>query len=283
MRRIALKFGYDGSSFNGYQRQPERRTVEGEIIETLEAVGAIEDPESSAFQSGSRTDAGVHALANAVAFNTDFGSADLLSALNAKCRHILFHSYLEVPATFNPRKAVMRHYRYLLRGRYDRGRLESALKLFVGTRDFSNFAKSGPGGRFRSIERVGISEISGWTAIDLHGRSFLHNMVRRIVSAAVLAAEGKITEGDIESALSGGPAKSFGLARPEFLILMDIDYGMRFRRVPLTAGTLDLWKKRLYTMMAVEYLYREMLGAEDEDESDSTHRNARNREDNGGS
>jgi tRNA pseudouridine38-40 synthase len=257
MRRIALKFGYDGSGFSGYQRQPSRKTVEGEIIDALQFLEAIDDVAGSGFQSASRTDTGVHAVSNAVAFSTEFEPHELIHALNARCGDIYFHSYLEVPATFNPRRALMRHYRYLLPEHLDEGRLRQIFDMFAGATDFRNFAKSDAHGRYRRIERITVSKRNGWTEVDFLGRSFLHNMVRRITGAALCVLSGKATQDDIREALNGGERVSLGLAKPEFLILMDVDYGMSFHPVTAAGKTRMHWTERLDRLRALEYLYRE--------------------------
>jgi len=213
--------------FYGYQRQPELRTVEGEMISACVRAGIFRTPMDAHFQSASRTDRGVHAVSNAVAFDTSFSKEEIIPALNALCEDIYFHSMLEVPSSFNPRRARMRHYRYFLFDPPDRNRLSDALEAFVGERDFSNFSKGGSQGRIRRIERITMTECEGCIAVDFAGRSFLHNMIRRIMSAALMVASGKVERVDVQEALSG-KRRSFGLAPPEYLILMDVDYGMRF-------------------------------------------------------
>ncbi|OPY26341.1 MAG: tRNA pseudouridine synthase A [Methanomassiliicoccales archaeon PtaU1.Bin030] len=66
--------------------------------------------------------------------------------------------------------------------------------------------------------------------IDLRAREFLRNMVRRIVASMIKVGEGKATLEDVREALEGDGRGdiSFGLAPPEGLTLMDIEYGFRF-------------------------------------------------------
>ncbi|MEM3512796.1 MAG: tRNA pseudouridine(38-40) synthase TruA, partial [Thermoplasmata archaeon] len=66
--RIAVKFGYDGTLFHGYQRQKNAETVEGRILSFLVDKNLLSA--NPRFASASRTDAGVSALGNVVAFNT---------------------------------------------------------------------------------------------------------------------------------------------------------------------------------------------------------------------
>lgn len=252
MARLALKLGYNGRSFYGYQRQPHVRTVEGDIIRACIKMRAFDSPDEAEFSSASRTDRGVHAIGNAVAFNTAFQPEELLDGLNATCRDIVFHSYLEVNSSFNPRRARMRHYRYLLYDDVGTDALDSALRQFVGSRDFKHFSKSDARGRYRSIDRIEVTEGSECKLVDFYGKSFLHNMIRRIMAAAVSVARGDATERDIEIAFEGRPERNFGLAPPEFLILMDVDYGMDFRKVAVRQETVSRWRQQFDSTRALE-------------------------------
>ena len=68
-RNILLTIEYDGTGFSGWQRQPERRTVQGTLEEALSRVCAI----PIQVDGTSRTDAGVHALGQRASFHGDFG------------------------------------------------------------------------------------------------------------------------------------------------------------------------------------------------------------------
>src|SRR5213594_1696121 len=82
--RIAMKIAYDGEAFHGQARQPGLRTVEGETIHALVRTGAIRDARSARFQSASRTDRGVSALGNVVAFDSQRTSTAAVRSFNAK-------------------------------------------------------------------------------------------------------------------------------------------------------------------------------------------------------
>lgn len=260
--RVALKFGYIGSSFYGYQRQKGVRTVEGEIISACTQIGAFAGPSQARFQSASRTDRGVHAAGNVVAFDTEFEPQELITALNSLSRDILFHSYLQVPAAFNPRRARMRHYRYFLCTEVDRRMLGASLERFVGTRDFSRFAKGKGAGAVRNVESIELHEKNGFLAIDIKGKGFLRNMVRRIVAAGVAVASGERSIEEIDRAIAGGDVKSFGLAPAEFLVLMDVDYGMHFNRVGLHEKTLRRWDEMAWRMKLLSMLGMHLTGKE---------------------
>ena len=248
-----MKFGYNGGAFYGYQRQPNVWTVEGDIISACLKMSAFRDIAEADFSSASRTDRGVHALGNVAAFNTDFDPVELVEGLNATCRDILFHSYLGVNASFSPRRAKMRHYRYLLFEEVDETALRAAFDAFVGRKDFKNFSKSGARGRYRTVESIDLAKRDDCFIIDFRGTSFLHNMLRRITSAALSVAEGSATMEEIDNALQGKHSRSFGLAPPQYLILMDVDYGMKFTEVRKREETMQRWNEEIHTLRSLEY------------------------------
>ena len=79
--RLALKIAYDGRAFHGFARQPALRTVEGEVRLALEKSHLVEDPDAANVRGSSRTDAGVSAIGNVIAFDTDAGGGDRKSVV----------------------------------------------------------------------------------------------------------------------------------------------------------------------------------------------------------
>jgi tRNA pseudouridine38-40 synthase len=240
--RLALKFGYDGRGFHGFPRQPGQRTVEGDIIEALRGLHLLSDagkPFEIGYGAASRTDAGVSAVGNVIAIDTGFRPGALLPALNARLEDIWFHSYAEVPDGFRPRDARLRWYRYHLRleevGNIPR--LRKALGLFEGTHDFSNFSRPEEKSATRTIDSIRLRRSGPFLTVDFFARSFLWNQVRRMMGAAFGAASGEFGLIDIKEALHRPRTKAdLGLAPPEGLILMDVDYGLEFTQDPKAAG-----------------------------------------------
>ena len=70
MRKVALKVAYIGTDFHGFQRQPDFKTVEGELIDALKNANLIDNPKDSGYAIAGRTDRGVHALGNVISFRT---------------------------------------------------------------------------------------------------------------------------------------------------------------------------------------------------------------------
>ncbi|MDK2795451.1 MAG: tRNA pseudouridine38-40 synthase, partial [Archaeoglobaceae archaeon] len=110
--RYAIKIAYFGDNFFGSQFQPDRRTVAGEILKALKSFGI-----DSRLSFAGRTDTGVHALGQVVAFNTE--SKITPRMLNSELpEDITAWALAEVPEDFNPRKASSRVYSYVF---YDEG------------------------------------------------------------------------------------------------------------------------------------------------------------------
>lgn len=229
--RAALKFAYDGRKYHGYARQPQLDTVEGALIDCLKSKGYIKDPKSSLFRSASRTDKGVSALGNVIAFNTDHLER-LLENCNSELDNILCYGIKDVDADFYPRHARQRVYRYYLKNNnYDSDIIKSTVLLFEGTQDFSNFARIEPHRNpVRTIEKIVVNESDNYFIIDFYAQTYLWNQIRRIISAIEKLANEKITSDQIMEGFSN-PNKSvdFGVARSEPLILMDITYDFSFK------------------------------------------------------
>ena len=220
--RIALKIAYDGRSFYGHQRQPDRRTVEGECLAALRSAKILRDPRESFFRSASRTDRGVSAVGNAIAFDTTFRPEAVVGAFNHRARGVWAWAVAVVPDTFHPRHALERWYRYHLFSDASLSALRRAAALFVGEHDFRSFTSHSAQGPV-TVDRIDVAREGRGIVIDIRAQSFRRAMVRRIVAAAVACAQGEVDEAEIRTALRGS-RRDFGIVRPEPLFLMDVRY-----------------------------------------------------------
>lgn len=225
--RVALKFGYDGSRFWGYQRQPDVRTVEGDIINAMKKTKMILDIQESNFGGSSRTDRSASAIGNVAAIDTDFKKVEILQALNSHVKDIYFWGIAEVEDTFNPRHARQRWYRYHLDKDLDLDMLREASGLFIGEHNFRSFCKKDDKTTVRIVDSITLARGEEFIQFDIKAQSFLWNMVRRIVSAVVKYAMGEISGEDIENALDG-EQRDLGLMPAHPLFLMDVSYGFEF-------------------------------------------------------
>jgi len=238
MPRYALKIAYDGSSFSGSQRQPNARTVEGEVTRAAREIGILGDEEW--FQLGSRTDAGVSALGNVGALDTAFDPEALVPAINSQTEDAWIYGAAAVADAFNPRHAKGRWYRYLIPSEAVNPRLAGeAVQLFVGERDFTHFSKyddTADRSPLRTVHMVTLKPAGDMLAVDVMGESFLWQMVRRIAGAIAMVGTGNATAVQVKEALANpkgynGPV--FPPLPPEGLMLMDVEFDLKFQPEPL--------------------------------------------------
>lgn len=225
-RRIALKLAYDGTKFFGFQRQPDRVTVEGEFVRALSKIGAISSSRECGYRSSSRTDRGVSALGNVVSLRTAFSPGAICSALNSEMEDIWAYAAAEVLETFNPRAATERWYRYYL-GKQGQ-KLATMKKLahsFVGVHDFSGYSRKTDRNPMRKIDSIEIGDVGDFFVLDFRAESFLWNMVRRIVWMVNEGSAGRMPLDMIGPEAARKPTR-VGLAPPEYLVLMGIDCGV---------------------------------------------------------
>jgi len=225
LMRIVIQFAYNGDGFHGYARQPGLRTVEGDILSSLTSKGFIDDISTARFRSSSRTDKGVSALCNVVAFDTNIQKGELTSIYHCSTNEIIIYSYALVSDSFYPRYASLRLYRYYLPEHIIAlETLLDILSLFTGEHDFSNFARVEKGKNpLRILENILVGYDDEFLWVDFYAQTFLWHQIRRIISAAMKYSQGRITKNDIIQALEHPTVQvDFGLAPSEPLILKDI-------------------------------------------------------------
>ncbi|HJH31582.1 MAG TPA: tRNA pseudouridine(38-40) synthase TruA [Methanosarcinaceae archaeon] len=232
--RVALKLAYIGTNYHGSQIQPDVVTIEGKMCEALGELGIIKDHKQANFTSAGRTDAGVHALEQVVAFNTDKPDLAIPRVINSKLPDSIWAwAHAHVPDNFNPRwNAVKRSYRYIMSGeQYDISKIRSASKLLIGTHDFANFCTAdGDKSTVRTVKRIDIRVSGPLTRIDVQANSFLWNMVRKVVTALMMVGsdvrdmewlEQMLDPESYEEGIE--PASAYGLT------LMQVDYPQLIR------------------------------------------------------
>jgi len=229
--RTAVKFAYNGKIFYGYARQPQLRTVEGEIIKSLIKYGFIEDTKESDFRSSSRTDKNVSALCNVIAFNTNASKKQIIKKLSDEFDDIIFYATADVESDFNPRYTKYRHYRYFIKNSdLEVEKIISTAACFTGTHNFSNFARieefKDP---VRTIDNIILTKDEDCIIIDFYAQTFLWYQIRRIISALIRVGKNKLSKQEVVEALANPEKKvDYGLAPAEPLILNDIIYNLDF-------------------------------------------------------
>ena len=202
--RIALKLAYIGDRYHGFQIQQNAHAIESEIFASLEKNNIVDDIKEARYSGAARTDRGVHASGQVIAFDTSTGFGDPLPRIINRDLpdDIWVWAHAVVPSGFDARRdAVRRDYRYYL---YDRGYnvhdMQESGSLFTGTHDFSNFARKIEGA-VRVIDRIEIHERDGFIIIDISAPSFLWNMVRRIAATLEQIGAGSQDSGWIRELL----------------------------------------------------------------------------------
>jgi len=221
---------YDGTDFAGFQVQPGARTVQGELEAAL---ATISGGSRVGVVAAGRTDAGVHAIGQVIAFTDSRGrpAEDLARALNALLPvDVAIREVRRVSAGFHPRYAARyREYRYTvwngprspLRERFalgvrdplDVAAMERAGSALEGRHDFSAFgaAHRQP---VRTVHSVRVRRAGSLVTIDVAADAFLRQMVRRIVAVLLEVGHGKTNEEAVAQALASGRSPLNGAAAP---------------------------------------------------------------------
>ncbi len=243
--RYRARLAYDGTRYYGFQRQANASpTIQAEVEEALRR---ISQQEVSVLAAG-RTDAGVHATGQVVAFDLDWqhSELDLRNALNANLPEDI--AALEVAATspdFHPRyDAVSRTYVYemyvapvrdpLRRWRawhltvgLDAGAIQVAAACLLGEHDFSTFG-SPPAGEnpVRSVYGAHWeARQTGEHTFTITANAFLFRMVRSIVGTLVLVGQGRMTPAAFREVLAALDRRLAGAAAPAHgLTLVSVNY-----------------------------------------------------------
>lgn len=210
MRNFKVIVSYNGVNFNGYQKQSNLRSVQGEIEKVLSRVHHYD---VKSFGAG-RTDKGVHALGQVFNFESELnmGVKEYEKAFNSLLpSDIYVKSVEEVAVDFHSRySAKSKEYRYILNeGEYDvlekdyvlqlnkkldLDKMKEASSLFLGQHDFMNFCASEEEkvkDYIRVIDSIEIERVNSKITFVFKGNGFLRYMVRMIVAILVEVGKGK--------------------------------------------------------------------------------------------
>ena len=227
---------YDGTDFAGSQYQPNLRTVQGVLEETLNRLTG----ERVRVRFAGRTDAGVHATGQVVAFclarrrrGERTGWPELRRRLNASLPpDLAVRSLRAAPAGFDPRRhATRRVYSYRIRTAADRrpgerhrtleigdrldvAAMRGAAAEFLGERDFGALGSDAHGRTVRRLLEVSIVKRGTIVVIRVTGNAFLRRMVRSIVAVLLEVGRGRLAPAEIPRLLGAGERALHGRAAP---------------------------------------------------------------------
>ena len=244
MRNIKLTIEYDGKDFNGWQKQPNKLNIQGEIEK---AIYNITKEKVDLIGSG-RTDAGVHALGQIANFktNSNISIEKLPLAINSQLKNSIIIKKAEVvDERFHSRyNAKQKTYRYIINNsksgtaiyrnleycfpiELDVEKMKEATKYFEGEHDFKAFKSSGTSGKnsVRTIYKAIVKKEGERIIIELTGNGFLYNMVRIISGTLLEVGMGKIAPDEIENIIESKDRQKAGKTLPAHgLYLVEVLY-----------------------------------------------------------
>jgi tRNA pseudouridine38-40 synthase len=248
MPRFAAGLEYDGRPYAGWQHQPGLATVQ----DTLQrALARVADAPIECVCAG-RTDAGVHAAAQVVHFDSDALRTERSWRLGANTylpRDISVIWVREVPPQFHARyTATARSYRYVILNRDSRPglasgratwerrpleaqRMHEAAQALVGEHDFSAFRAVECQARspVRNVEWLRVARSGEWVEIDVTANAFLHHMVRNIAGLLMSVGIGDSPSTRVAEVLAGRDRKAnAATAPPDGLYLAAVRYPAQF-------------------------------------------------------
>lgn len=245
MRNLALTIAYDGTDFNGWQTQPDYRTVQ----ETMEkAIAEFTAVERVHLNASGRTDAGVHAVGQVANFYSTavYPVETFVRAINARMPpDIVVKSCREVPQVFDANKSAKRKlYRYVIhdgptpdpflrkyvyhhKQRLDDAAMRRASRCLIGRHDFHSFETDWPNRQssIRTITHLAVNRAGEHIWIDVEADGFLYNMVRSIAGTLIDVGRGHIGEEKVPEILNAEDRREAGpTAPPQGLFLMRVSY-----------------------------------------------------------
>jgi tRNA pseudouridine38-40 synthase len=243
MARYQVILAYDGTDFQGFQRQAKARTVQGVVETALRQINW----QGRVLLSAGRTDTGVHGAGQVVAFDLDWAHTpvELGRALNANLpADVAVKQVLEAAPTFHPRyDAKGRLYQYQifcqtdrdpLRDRFawrvwpeiDLALLQQAARLLPGTHDFAAFGTPPkPGGStIREVFWTRWESQAGGLLFEVAANGFLYHMVRRMVYLQVLVSQNRLELAHLAQAVLAAQPQPPGLAPAHGLVLKEVWY-----------------------------------------------------------
>lgn len=245
MKNIKMVVSYRGAKYAGFQRQPHKKTVQGELEKALFTLFRSKIKISYA----GRTDAGVHALQQVVNFKVPGTVAcrKLQLALNGILPpDIVVRRVNRADSSFDARySAKARQYRYYILNRSHRSpfldefscfvpwkldmeKMKKAASLLKGRHDFTSFCRSGGNQNcLRTISTIGLrrKKINGLICLEIKADGFCYSMVRMVAGTLVEVGLSKLTLTEFRSLLKEKSQTNAGPTLPaKGLFLVKVYY-----------------------------------------------------------
>ncbi len=260
MERYQITLAYDGTDFLGFQRQGAGRTVQAEVEAALRQLGW----QGRALLAAGRTDSGVHASGQVIAFDLDWthGPEALGRAMNAHLPNdVAVREVAVAEEGFHPRyNARLRSYRYQIYCEPERDPLseryawrvwpavhvellQAAARLLPGVHDYAAFG-SPPrpaGSTMRVVYRAGWQAQASGLLFEVSANAFLYHMVRHLVFIQVLTGQGLWSLEALKSGVREAQPQAPGLAPPQGLVLSEVRYQLNAQEQEMFAEAESKW------------------------------------------
>lgn len=245
MKNYRAIIQYDGTKYNGWQRQGNTKNTIQEKIEQV--LSRMVENSVEIFGAG-RTDAGVHALGQVINFKTDTdkSNVEIMEYLNNYLPTDIqvisvdrvadrFHARLNAKGKTYVYKicnlpyinVFSRKYSYFHPGKLDVDKMRKAGEYLIGQRDFRAFCsvKNMKKSTVRNLMSISIYNSEGEICIEYKGNGFLYNMVRILTGTLIEIGEGKRDIDTILRAFETGDRQMAGFtAPPNGLFLREVEY-----------------------------------------------------------
>ena len=240
--KYLITFSYDGSKYNGYQKQPSKKTVQKEIEDVLTKINSNK---SVSISSSGRTDRLVHALNQKAHFEMkDMDLEKLKNSINKLLSSSIyvkkiekvkddFHARFDVKSKvyvyyinigeYNP---IEKDYVYQYNKNLDIEKMKEAIKYFEGMHNFRAFTKVEEEKDFvRTIFKTNIEKDADKIIITFEGNGFLRYMVRNMVGLLIEIGSLKRNSSDVQKIMDSLDRTKAGITAPaEGLYLKDVYY-----------------------------------------------------------
>lgn len=242
MNKYRIKIAYDGSEYCGWQVQPNGRSIQSEIENVLKTI--LQEPIK--ISGSGRTDQGVHANGQVAHFETkkEFDLSKVCFAMNRMLpQDIQIRTLEKTDTNFHSRysaKGKIYHYhfwtephihpinarnRYHLSPNFDVKLFESALREFIGEKDYTTFSNIrvshlGPIDAVREIWRLDMVAQEGGFRLEIEGNGFLYKMVRNIVGVLLEVGYQKRSIDSIQELFKAKDRRVIGVPAPAHALFL---------------------------------------------------------------
>lgn len=244
MKNIKLEIEYIGTNYNGWQRQPNKPSIQETIEDSIEKITG----EKTVLLGSGRTDSGVHALGQVANFrtNSNLTPIQFRKALNSTLPEDIsitkvlkvssgFHSQYDSKSKTYLYKILNRSYpsahlnnsTWQVQQPLNLNKMKEAAKFLIGTHDFKVFAHSGLTVKTteRKVIKANLKKKKDLIEFEIEANGFLKRMVRMIAGTLVNVGKEKIIPSDFKKILKTGKKNHFIRSAPAHgLFLKKVKY-----------------------------------------------------------